>query len=184
MGATFQMVDAEITALTISPSGDPVAVLTRDGARLALSSDGGTKWEHLELAPPARDVASGETPFVAAHSTVIVLGEAERGVAISADGGRTFRRVAGATNVTAVTAGAPGGRPSAFAALYRETEDRSLLVVIDAETGVATTGAVLALPAPDDPDASLELGRVERLLWDGERLWAAGAFGLAMIRPL
>jgi hypothetical protein len=46
---------------------------------------------------------------------------------------------------------------------------------------VATTGAVLALPAPDDPDLALELARVERLLWDGERLWAVGAFGLARI---
>ena len=70
-----------------------------------------------------------------------------------------------------------------FAALYRETEDRSLLVEIDAETAVATTGAILTSPATEDPDAALELGRVERLLWDGGRLWAAGAFGLAMIRP-
>ena len=83
--------------------------------------------------------------------------------------------------MTAVSAGADGERPTAFVALYRETDDQSLLVEIDAATGVATTLAVLALPAPEDPDVAPELARVERLLWDGERLWAAGAFGLARV---
>jgi hypothetical protein len=175
------MIEADITALTMSSSGDPVAILTRDGARLGLSMDGGATFELFELTSPAREIASGETPLVAASGPVVALGEAERGVAVSTDGGKTFRRVLGATNATALCAGARDGRSVAFAALYRETEDRSLLVEIDAETAVATTGAVLALPAPDDPDLALELARVERLLWDGERLWAAGAFGLARI---
>jgi len=180
-GSTFRMVESDVTALTISSSGDPVAVLTRDGSRLGLSTDGGTTFELAPLASPAREIASGEAPLVAATGAVVVLGEAERGVAVSSDGGKTFRRVSGATNATALAAGTRDGRPLAFAALYRETEDRSLLVEIDVGSAVATTGAVLALPAPDDPDLALELARVERLLWDGERLWAVGAFGLARI---
>jgi hypothetical protein len=180
-GSTFRIVEGDVTALTFSSAGDPVAILTRDGARLGLSTDGGTTFELVPLASPAREIASGEAPLVAASGSVVLLGEAERGVAVSADGGKTFRRVSGATSATALAAGTRYGRNVAFAALYRETEDRSLLVDIDVETAVATTGAVLALPAPDDPDLALELARVERLLWDGERLWAVGAFGLARI---
>jgi hypothetical protein len=180
MGTTFRMLDPAVTALTMSSASEPVAVITRDGTRLGFSSDGGTTWDHVELASPAREVASGEAPLIAASGSVVVLGEADRGVVVSQDGGRTFRRVTGATNVTAVAAS--GARPSAYVALYRETDDQSLLVEVDITTGVASTIAVLALPAPDDPDVAPELGRVERLLWDGERLWAAGPFGLARIR--
>jgi hypothetical protein len=180
-GSTFRPVEADITTLTLSSTGDPVAVLTRDGTRLGLSTDGGTSFELTELAFPAREIASGEAPLVAASASVVALGDSERGVVVSADGGKTFRSVLGATNATALAAGTRGSRHVAFAALYRETEDRSLIVLIDAETAAATTVAVLALPASDDPDLALELGRVERLLWDGGRLWAAGAFGLARI---
>jgi hypothetical protein len=180
-GSTFRPVEADITTLTVSTSGDPVAVLTRDGTRLGLSTDGGASFDLAPLDTPAREIASGEAPLVAASGSSVALGDAERGVAVSADGGKTFRLVSGTTNVTALAAGTRGGRHMAFAALYRETEDRSLLVLIDAETAVATAVAVLALPAPDEPDVALELGRIERLVWDGRRLWAAGAFGLARI---
>jgi hypothetical protein len=164
----------------MSSSDEPVAILTRDGAKLALSSDGGSSWERLELVSPAREVASGEAPLVAASGNVVLLGDAERGLVVSADGGRTFRRVSGVTNLTALCAGAFGGQPRAFAALYRETEDHSLLVEIDPETATAAICGVLTLPQPDDPDAAAELGRVERLIFDGERLWATGGFGLAV----
>ncbi|HVR19872.1 MAG TPA: hypothetical protein VMS65_09250 [Polyangiaceae bacterium] len=182
MGTSFTMLEPAVTALTMSSTGEPVAVITRDGARLGLSANGGFLWEYLELVSPAREVASGEAPLVAANGGVVVLGDAERGVVVSSDHGRTFRRVTGATNVTAVSAGADGERATAFVALYRETDDQSLLVEIDASTGVATTLAVVALPALEDPDVAPELARVERLIWDGERLWAAGAFGLARIQ--
>ncbi len=182
MGTTFRMLDADVTALTISTSGDPVALLSRDGARLGFSSDGGTSFRHVKLDSPARDVASGEAPLLAASGEVVVLAEAERGLVVSADLGRTFRRVAGSSNVTACAVGAPDGRPTAFAAVYREMDDRSLLLEIDPETGRATIGCILSLSAPDDPESSLELGRVERLLWDTGRLWAVGAFGLALVR--
>jgi hypothetical protein len=179
MGSTFCAVP-DVSALTMSSSGEPVAILTRDGARLALSSDGGSSWERLELVSPAREVASGEAPLVAASGNVVVLGDAERGLVVSADGGRTFRRVSGVTNLTAVCVGSLGGQPRAFAALYREADDHSLLVEIEPQTARAAIGAVLTLPQPDDPDAAAELGRVERLLCEGERLWATGGFGLAV----
>jgi hypothetical protein len=182
MGSTFRLLDASITALTFSSAGDPVAILSRDATRLGFSSDGGSSFDYTSLVSPAREVASGEAPLLAAWGDVVVLGEAERGLVVSADRGRSFHRVSGASNVTALSAGAPADHPTAFAAVYREAEDRSLLLSIDAQTGRATTGAVLSLPAPDDPDAAHELGRVERLLWDGETLWAVGGFGLARIR--
>jgi hypothetical protein len=183
LGSTFRMLDAAVAALAMSAAGDPVAVITRDGEHLALSYDGGVSFERRTLMSPAREVASGETPLVAASGNVVVLGDTERGVVVSGDAGQGFRRVAGVANVTAVAAGASGTHPSAFAAVYRETEDRSLLVEIDALTGAATVIGHLALPGPADPDVAPELGRVERLLWDGSRLWAVGGFGLALIEP-
>jgi hypothetical protein len=180
-GSTFRAVP-DTNALTMSSTGDPIAILTRDGARLGLSSDGGASFERLELESPAREVASGETPLVAASGNVVALGDAERGLVVSADGGRTFRRVAGVTNLTALCVGTLAGQERAFAALYRETDDHSLLVEIDPKTATAAIGAVLSLPLPDDPDAAAELGRVERLACDGERLWATGGFGLAVAR--
>jgi hypothetical protein len=182
MGSTFRLLDASITALTFSSAGDPVVILSRDGNRLGFSADGGSSFGYLDLVSPAREVASGEAPLIAAWGNVVVLGEAERGLVVSADRGQSFHRVAGASNVTALAAAAPADHPTAFAAVYQEAEDRSLLLCIDARTGRATTGAVLSLPSPDDPDAAHELGRVERLLWDGERLWAVGGFGLARVR--
>ena len=182
MGSTFRLLDASITALTFSSAGDPVVILSRDATRLGVSSDGGSSFAFTDLVSPAREVASGEAPLLAAWGDVVVLGEAERGLVVSADRGRSFHRVAGASNVTALSAGAPADHPTAFAAVYREAEDRSLLLSIDARTGLATTGAVLSLPTLDDPDAAHELARVERLLWDGKTLWAVGGFGLARIR--
>ncbi|HEX6764017.1 MAG TPA: hypothetical protein VF103_01040, partial [Polyangiaceae bacterium] len=58
LGSTFKMLDAEVTALAVSTSGEPIAVLSRDAARLGFSSDGGATWKHVELASPAREVAS------------------------------------------------------------------------------------------------------------------------------
>lgn len=182
MGSTFRAV-ADVSALAMSSSSEPVAILTRDGARLGLSSDGGSSFESLALASPARDVASGEAPLVAASGNVVVLGDAERGLVVSVDRGQSFRRVSGMTNLTALSAGALAGRIRVFAALYRETDDDSLLVEIDLTNATAAIGAVLSLPPPDDPDAASELGRVERLVVDRERLWATGGFGLAVIRP-
>ena len=183
LGSTFRAV-GDVSALTLSSSGDPIAILTRDGARLGLSSDGGSTFEWLELASPAREVASGEAPLVAASSNVVVLGDSERGLVVSGDRGRTFRRVPGVTNLTALCAGTLAGEPKAFAALYRETDDHSLLVEIDPESATAAIGALLSLPAPDDPDAAAELGRVERLVCDGDKLWATGGFGLAVAQRL
>jgi hypothetical protein len=182
MGSTFRAA-ADMSALTMSSTGEPVAILMRDGVRLGLSSDGGASFESLDLAPPAREIASGEAPLVAASGNVVVLGDAGRGVVVSDDRGRTFRRVSGMTNLSALSVGLFGGRLRAFAALYRETDDHSLLVEIDPANATATIGAVLSFPSPDDPDAAPELGRVERLVVDAERLWATGGFGLAVIRP-
>jgi hypothetical protein len=180
MGSTFQLVTPEVTALAMSSAGEPVTVLSRDGARLSRSFDGGVHFEHRELDSPARDVALGEAPLLAADAEVVALGDAERGLVVSADGARTFRRIAGTNNVTACAVGQFAGRPTAFATVYRETHDETVFVRIDAETAEASVIATLS--SPSSGDTELEVGRVERLSWDGERLWAAGAFGLAVVR--
>lgn len=182
LGTTFRVLDASVTALTLSSSGNPVAMLTRDGARLGMSHDGGTTFSFQELTSPARDVASGEAPLVAASGAVVVLGDAERGVVVSADGGLNFRRAQGTAAVTALCVGASGGRTRVFAALHRELQDRSLLVELDPASGAAVVSATIAPTVSDDPDASSDLARVERLVLDGDNLWAAGVFGLARMR--
>lgn len=181
-GATWQRQLNDLTAFSLSPCGEPLAALSRGGALLSLSYDGGVTFRERELGAPALTVASGEAPLVAANGRVLAIADAERGVAVSPDEGATFRAVPGCTNATAVTTGVVEGAERVWVALYREAEDATELVSIDPSTAHAQIVATLA-SRERDPDQIPESGRVERLVWDGARLWAAGGFGVAIFRP-
>jgi hypothetical protein len=111
-----------------------------------------------------------------------VIADAERGVVVSADGGATFLAVPGCTNATTATTGLLANVTSVWVALYREAEDATDLVLVDPSTAQAQIVATLS-SRERDPDQVPEGGRVERLVWDGTRLWAAGGFGVAIFRP-
>ena len=182
-GSTWRRQSEDFTAFSLSPSGEPLAALSRGGSLLSTSRDGGLTFQERELTSPALTVSSGDAPVVAASGSTLAIADAERGVVVSADEGATFHAVAGCTNATSVTAGgAIGGAAAVVVALYREAEDVSDLVLIDPATGQATIVATLS-SRERDPDQIPEGGRVERLAWDGARLWAAGGFGVAIVRP-
>lgn len=181
-GATWRRQSQDFTAFSVSPCGEPLAALSRSGARLSTSHDGGVTFRERELTAPALAVASGDAPSVAANGRTLAICDAERGVVVSADEGATFRAVPGCINATTVTAGVVEGVASVWVALYREADDASDLVLIDPATAQAKIVATLA-SRERDPDQIPESGRVERLVWDGMRLWAAGGFGVAICRP-
>ena len=181
-GSTWQRQSDDFTALCLSPSGEPLVALSRGGSRLSLSHDGGLTFRERELVVPALSVASGDAPLLAASGDTLAIADSERGVVVSADGGATFRAVPGCANGTSIAAGVINGAAAVVVALYREAEDASDVVLVDPTSARAQIVATL-VSRERDPDQIPESGRVERLAWDGTRLWAAGGFGVAIFRP-
>jgi hypothetical protein len=182
-GLVWRPIEAPLTAFAISASGAPLAALSHGGARLSLSADGGRSWEHLELRAPALTVASGEAPILAAAGHVVALVDAERGLVVSSDSGKTFTVVPGCGNVTAVAAGLCAERPRVWVSLYHEATDRTSIALVDVQRGEATVIGSLDASGALDPEGGGERARVERLCWDGTHLWAVGGFGAAVWWP-
>lgn len=182
-GNAFQLIDTGFTAFALSPTGDPVAALTRDGAELQLSYDGGLSWVRRDLGSPAREVAGGEAPQLATAGSTLLIADRERGLVVSSDGGLSFRGVDGCAGVTACCAGSLDGEPMAWAALYREANDETWLVQIDATTGRALVIARVETSDEADPEQGSEAARLDRLLWDGQRLFGVGDAGFLRIEP-
>ena len=182
-GNGFQPIETGFTAFALSPTGAPVAALTRDGAELQLSYDAGRTWVRRELATPAREVAGGEAPMLATSHSTLVIADRERGLVVSHDGGLAFRKVDGCASVTACTAGAAGGRSMVWAALYREANDETWVLQIDVER--AEVHVIATLEGSDDGDSEqgAEAARIDRLLWDGERLFGVGDAGFIRVEP-
>lgn len=183
LGTSFHPIAEALTVFALSPTGAPLAALTRDGAELVLSSDGGRSLTRSELDAVAREVSGGEAPMLASSGELLVIADAARGLVFSADGGRSFRRVRGCAGTTAVAVGTFRGRPTAFAALYSETADRTEVVLVDVEHGSAEVIAAVTGDAGEDASDSSGTGRLERLAWDGQRLLGVGDPGLAAFEP-
>ncbi len=120
--------------------------------------------------------------MLAAAGSVVAIADAERGLVVSSDSGKTFRVVRGASNATAISAGFCAERPSVWAALYHEGKDRTSIALVDVARAEATVIGVIETPELD-VDGAGERSRVERLWWDGMHLWAAGGFGVAVWWP-
>lgn len=182
LGSSFYPLDETVTAFALSPAGSPLAALAKDGTTLVLSSDGGKTWSQHQLDDVAREIAGGEAPFLASEGSVIAIADGTRGVSVSSDGGRSFRRVPGCAGVTAITVGEHHGRLTAWAALYSEASDRTELALINVEEGRAELVATLTGALEDGADSS-GAARIERLVWDGRRLAGAGDPGLVAFEP-
>jgi hypothetical protein len=181
LGTSFYPLDPTFTAFALSSTGRPLAALARDGAELGLSFDGGKTVVRAPLTGAGAEIAGGDAPVVAAWGDVLAIADTTRGLAVSTRGASGFRLVRGCSGATAVAAGTFNGKPAVWAALYRETEDRTDLVLVEAESAAATIVASLHGPPGDDSDG--ETGRVERLAWDGTRLLGVGAMGLVAFEP-
>jgi hypothetical protein len=182
-GNGFQPLDTGFTAFALSPTGDPIAALTRDGAELQLSNDGGRSWSRRDLVTHAREVAGGEAPLLATSGSTLLIADRERGLVLSTDAGLTFRQVEGCAGVTACCAGSRDDQAMAWAALYREASDETWLVQIEAASGRALVIARIETSDDADPEQGSEAARLDRLLWDGQRLFGAGDAGFLRLEP-
>jgi hypothetical protein len=181
-GTTLRLIEPALSVRALSPTGSPVVALGSDGAGLLVSSDGGATFERVTLDAAGRRLAGGEEPGIASSGGTVVLHDPERGAAVSLDGGRTFREVSGASSVSAVTIGTFDGRPTVWLALYTELADKTRFVRVDPETLRAEV--IATLDSTGDSDADLGASaRVERLGWDGTRLFAAGDAGFFVLTP-
>jgi hypothetical protein len=177
-GATFR-ISSERRIAALSPHGSPMLALSLEGTLLR-SDDGGSTFTESAIASTAPLPAASLTdrPLLACYGHAVFLARPELGVLASADGGLSFRRVAGTQGVTAICAGDDRGAPLGFAALLDETQNRTWLVRISAEAASAEIIAVIDLPANDDEAA--DTARTAQLAWDSTDgwLWAAGGFGV------
>ncbi|RYZ02202.1 MAG: hypothetical protein EOO73_32810 [Myxococcales bacterium] len=165
--------------MALSASGSELALLVVSRRpTLQLSSDGGSSFRERLLPEPAQTVAGGGAPALATRGDFVALADGERGLAVSADAGATFRLVIGAVNVTAVAYGEHAGRPAIFAALYRESKDVTELIAVDPRSGEALRIATLSVEAEEDAEES---GRTSALLWQDGKLWSAGGYGLVRL---
>jgi hypothetical protein len=181
-GTSFRALEPSVGVRALSASGSPVVGLGVSDSTLVVSFDG-ESFQARELPSPAREVAGGDAPQLAGSGETLAVADSERGLAVSSDGGRTFSLVRGAAGVTACTAGNFAGVAVVWAALYREANDATDLVLVDATTGEASIVARLETRDEQDPDHAIEGSRLERLVWDGEQLFGVGGAGFVTFQP-
>ena len=183
-GSSFRSIELHGKVVALPRSAEAGVVLVRHGhdAFLLSAVEAGQSFRRIELDAAALAVATGETTLVATAGPVIALADAGRGLCISADGGEHFVRSAGCLGATALAVGRSAGRWLVAAALHREVEDVTYLVVVDAESGTAERVAEVAGAASSD---GLDSARIASLCFDEQplRLWAAGSFGVTSWSP-
>ena len=168
---------AQVVCATSAP--ELVAIVGRH-AQLELAREGADgRFEFRVLDESASRVARGGRPFLVARGPFVCLGDEKQGIAISADGGRTFDPVRGCAGVTAMTLGDLHRTTVVLAALHREAADVTELVCIDVARLDALRVATVEPAREDEPC------RISSLIWDEEAhaLLAGGDFGSASIFP-
>lgn len=181
-GLSFRRV-TERRVLALAPRGMPAVAVSEDGA-LLLSEDGGGSFSEVALDALAQQTLRAGAPLVAAHGDAIALSDAELGVLVSTDRGRSFRRVPGTREVTALCVGQEQDGLVVFAATYDEAKNQSFLLrIVASEARAETVARIDGLSGDEDGSES---GRTAALVWDDVhgRLWAAGAYGVKVFaRP-
>jgi hypothetical protein len=188
-GSDWHRVHLPGRVLALSACGSPVVAVGDVGGKNVLwrSEDLGTSFVEVALSTSAQAVVIGECPLICAIEECVALAHPERGLVVSADGGQSFRRVPGCAGATALAAGQLEGKPTVFAALLLEGDDRTELVVVDPSRARAERVGTQAPPAAgvEGWDASLERARTSAMRWDADSrcLWLAGSFGLTSWFP-
>jgi hypothetical protein len=182
-GATLRPVEPRVKVRALSPTPNPIVAISEDGRALLWAPSAATALERRELQGSALAVASGSAPFLASGHGVVVVADSERGLVLSTDEGRSFREVAGSATVTACAVGVLDGRTCVFFALYSETSDAARLAMVDVAQGSAEVIAFIPGGGDDDSDEGPPSGRLDRLAWDGARLYAAGEPGFLSFEP-
>jgi hypothetical protein len=182
-GTTLRPVEPRVKVRALSPAASPVAAISEDGRGLLVSSAGGMDFTRRELDGRALAVASGDAPFVASGHGVIALAEAEAGLVYSTDGGHSFREAAGSASVTACTVGLLEGRARIWFTLYSDAHDEAKVVMLDVAGGQAEIIATITGGGDDATDEGAPGARIDRLGWDGARLYAVGEPGFVSFEP-
>lgn len=181
-GASFRALEPRIFARAISATADPLAVLALEGDALLFSDDAGVSFERVPLDAVGQSAAAVDGARLEALGDAVVLFAPDRDLVLARDRGRDFRVVPGVVTPTAVTLGTLDGRGYVWAACYAETRDRTQFVAIDLDSGNAEVIATLDGPGDGEAEHSGS-ARIERLGWDGARLFGAGEAGFVMLAP-
>lgn len=180
-GSGFTPLEPQLRALSLASSAAPVVALSEGERELLVSHDRARTFERRRLTGVAGTVARGDAPLLAAAEETLVLVDHEIGLVVSTDTGRSFREVPGSVGATACAVGSFGGRAYAWVALYSEAADSTRILMIDPVRAEAEVIATIAGSGDDE-----QLGpsaRLERFVWDGTRLFAAGEPGFLLIEP-
>lgn len=162
----------------LAMSADGAFAVTRARAYRRSASSGG--FEPVVLDPAALDVLRGDAPRVAAGGRWVLLSERTRGVALSVDGGSTFRRVDGSAGTVAIAIARHDGRPLLLGVLAATLENGPWLFCIDPQSGRAERVAEFGVG--DDAGEDVV---VAGMTWNAadDALWIAGSFGALAVRP-
>lgn len=180
-GALAPIVRSSLLAL--ASADESLAALSADpgrGLELIESTDAGISWTARPLEGAAVVVAAAPNPVLATSGAAVGLGS-EAGLVVSRDG-RDFELVPGCAGTVALAFAGEGSEAPLYAAVYRETENRTYLVRVSAEGHAEVVADLGANDAILDDEAE-PIGRANALAWDGARnvLWVAGAFGLVAL---
>jgi hypothetical protein len=194
-GTLLEVLDAGDRFERIELDGKVVA-LARESATLLLGRDrtrtlltlGHSPEDAISLHGPALAVAQTSAPLLATAGRTVALAERGRAILVSPDEGRTFRRVAGSANTTAIAGALLDEHARFFAAVYRETSDQTDILSIDPTTAEAACIARLDGSAEHTASDAIERGewaKVSALAWHAPsgRLWATGGFGVVSFAP-
>jgi hypothetical protein len=182
-GAVLGSPGLPCTALAVASSAEALYALgrTAHGASLWYSHSDPT-WSEQTLPREVVEMAERGSLHLASVGQVVAVGTFRNGVAVSTDGGRSFRKIYGSSTCTALAATTYRGKPTLWAALYSELGAEACLIVIDATSGTAQSVADIGSRAGrDDGDGP----RVHALAYDAttETVYAATEQGLFAFRP-
>jgi hypothetical protein len=185
-GDRFERLEFDGKVLAVARESATILV-GRDRSRtlIALSRNSDAS---VALSGTALAVANSAAPLLASAGSTIALAERGRAMLVSSDAGQTFRRVAGSANTTAIAGALLAGSARFFAAVYRETSDRSDILLVDPARGEAECIAHLDVAGEHSPSDAIERGewaKVSALSWHAPsgRLWATGGFGVITFSP-
>ena len=187
-GERFERLDLDGKVLAVARESATL-LLARGNSRALLTLDPGpSSGSEVPLSGPALAVAQSTAPLLASAGNCLALAERGRALLVSPDAGKTFRRIAGSANTTAIAGALLAGRARFFAAVYRETSDQSDILLIDPERAQAECIAHLNVAAEHSPSDAIERGewaKVSNLSWHAPsgRLWAVGGFGVGCFGP-
>jgi hypothetical protein len=179
-GTHFTPLEPPLRVAALAASAAPVVALSEQ-RDLFLSHDAGRSFARRRLEGVAGTVARGDAPLLAAAERTLAVVDSELGLVVSTDAGASFREVPGSVAATACAAGSSEGRPCVWVALYSEAADSTRILRVDAVRGDAEV--IASLTGAGDDDQLGPSARIERLAWDGARLFAAGECGFLLLEP-